>query len=878
MTDLSKIRPTTPSFTLGYWRPWKEDSDIIDSYLDYIKDVQLVKYGADTVGKYIDQSSKENIRAINQLGTNLGKGLEVLKNEIEISNKYLQENVISLKTLVRQQNISIELLRGINNLLRVPDNEKERQRAIELGMQFFKNAEFNEELFVDALEELKKAESLMKQDYFVLHHIGLIYMSSIEHVDLKQAYRYFRDAAKYSEVESNKGAIQIYNVLDQQRNYTEDNLKLICAESFSCAASAAYASGKFEIAVIDQKKTVTYRGESFDIFILAKYQVRNGDVEDAIENLKKCISTDNHLASLVFKELDLISSPEVRNLIASLHLEIDEKNKNILNKINAYNSEITADITKDFFRKTETYESKMDGFKILSDWSNVISKKSKIIDEKSKEILKILENYNFQGDFEKLKLLIREIKLNDKSSVEEKERLLIDSVNYCIDNNIDIDQSYRDELLKEIKTNNVSGLEQEKNEINKKIDNNIVSTIKVKNISRKLNTGGGFGCLSFIFLFIIVTISGVTFPNLSAGESGSFIFCLGFTITLIFQMIINQLIVITKEKKLFDGEKLTFFDVLKQFPWFKWGDYNFNKKWKRKNQTEINSYNEKLKNEIKRIEKLQLLEVEHRLIELNKINTNDDKIKQDFLDVIKTQNNKLAHITKEVEDFKTNRNILKTKNTSDIKTNEPHKNASIEEWIAYYEDNPDLIDDASNITDSYKKIISEYNQNDNTINQERSKPFNQKELEELEKQNYFNKKENTKEVEQSAKKLSIYDEFYKNVNINSVEEMIEYENKNAPNKLYEDEFLLKSKLDDDGTYHRIHKLLNTIICDDEIFFLSNENSISVKKFNKIQPGKLGKLYKIRIEFSYFKNKNLKIRYTYLDQYENLITTFDIPTQ
>ena len=61
----------------------------------------------------------------------------------------------------------------------------------------------------------------------------------------------------------------------------------------------------------------------------------------------------------------------------------------------------------------------MYGFKILSDWSNVISKKSKIIDEN--EILKILENYTFQGEFEKLKLLIKELKLNDKSSVEEKE-------------------------------------------------------------------------------------------------------------------------------------------------------------------------------------------------------------------------------------------------------------------------------------------------------------------------------------------------------------------------------------------------------------------------------------------------------------------------
>lgn len=150
-------------------------------------------------------------------------------------------------------------------------------------------------------------------------------------------------------------------------------------------------------------------------------------------------------------------------------------------------------------------------------------------------------------------------------------------------------------------------------------------------------------------------------------------------------------------------------------------------------------------------------------------------------------------------------------------------------------------------------------------------------MEELEKQNYFNKKENISVIEQSSEKLSVYEEFYKNVNINSIEEMIEYDNKDAPNKLYEDEFLLKSTLDDDGTYHRIHKLLNTIISENEIFFLSKENSISINKFNKIQPGKLEKLYDTRKEFSYFKNKNLNIRYTYVDQYENMISTFDIQT-
>jgi hypothetical protein len=54
---MNNITPTPPSLVFGYWRPWKEDTKLFDSYLDYVKDKSLVKYGADTVGKYISQAS-----------------------------------------------------------------------------------------------------------------------------------------------------------------------------------------------------------------------------------------------------------------------------------------------------------------------------------------------------------------------------------------------------------------------------------------------------------------------------------------------------------------------------------------------------------------------------------------------------------------------------------------------------------------------------------------------------------------------------------------------------------------------------------------------------------------------------------------------------
>lgn len=86
---MSNIIPSKPSFVFGYWRPWKENSSFFDSYLDYSRDTSLVKYGADTVGQYISQASKEQVHAINQLGQAIGRGMNVLSNQMSDINESL---------------------------------------------------------------------------------------------------------------------------------------------------------------------------------------------------------------------------------------------------------------------------------------------------------------------------------------------------------------------------------------------------------------------------------------------------------------------------------------------------------------------------------------------------------------------------------------------------------------------------------------------------------------------------------------------------------------------------------------------------------------------------------------------------------------------
>ena len=113
---MSNITPITPSYTLGYWRPWKDNSNMIDSYLDYTKDVSLVKYGADTVGNYINQASKEQVQAINQLGQAVGRGMNILSNQMSDVND-------SLNFLNRNMDIQIEQQKLSNLLLQKLDKE-----------------------------------------------------------------------------------------------------------------------------------------------------------------------------------------------------------------------------------------------------------------------------------------------------------------------------------------------------------------------------------------------------------------------------------------------------------------------------------------------------------------------------------------------------------------------------------------------------------------------------------------------------------------------------------------------------------------------------------------------------------------------------------
>lgn len=326
---MSSTSVRKPSFAFTYWRPWKSDSSITDSFLDYVRDTSLASYTAASVGKYITAASEKQVEAIRSVGSRIDAGCALLNGtlgriddrlqDIDISLQYLNRNV---DLMVEQQRVQVMLLNDIRKLLRIPESEKERQHAIELGCKFYVNAQHDPDLYTDALEELLKAESMMKQDYFVLHRIGCIYLYTETHMDIAKALDYFVKAAKYAKVESDPEALRLHNMLTanargpmlSKRNDVRF-INTIAAESFEKAALSCYILGDDQQALEMQLQAVKYEDSPENNYYLAKYYARLGRSHEAADVLRVTIDQAPAVAPAVLRDLDLANDAEVLRVL-----------------------------------------------------------------------------------------------------------------------------------------------------------------------------------------------------------------------------------------------------------------------------------------------------------------------------------------------------------------------------------------------------------------------------------------------------------------------------------------------------------------------------------------------------------------------------------
>lgn len=358
-----------PGFLLSYWRPWDENSSFVDSWGDYLRDKSMVEYGAQKIGSFIKEASREQVHAtmqaartqsmatvkaaaiqvdaIQKAATMIGYQLEDVKKELKFLNRRMDISI-------EQQRVSLMLQDNIAQLLKIPNSEKERQQAITLGIQFFVNASKNPELFDDALEEFLKAESMKKQDYFVLHRIGCIYMFTQKHMDIPKALDYFQRAGKYSSVESDPSALRLANILTNSINseytqHTSDpkSIQLLAGDSFEKAALASYIIGDDKKAIDYQKMAITYNPCPENRFKLGKYLVRSGDASEALKQLNYSISRKPELINAIVSDVDTANNPKVIGFVEKKVQEADLSLNDAFEKLLERGEEIDVSMVSD---------------------------------------------------------------------------------------------------------------------------------------------------------------------------------------------------------------------------------------------------------------------------------------------------------------------------------------------------------------------------------------------------------------------------------------------------------------------------------------------------------------------------------------------------
>lgn len=319
-----------------------------DRYKHYIRDKTLVQYGASLISESIERSTGQitsSLRDINQsiqeqtahltatiniVGSRICARLDNISHELSSLNRRAD-------MMIEQQRMSNLLLHNIVELLKIPNSEKERQQAITNGIRFLANASINPELFSDALEEFLKAESYQKQDYFVLHRIGCIYLYSEGNLAPDKAMDYFARAAKYAKVESDPNAVRMANLLTNSVNTAysqimgnQNSILSLAADSYEKAAFAAYVANDLQKAIEYQESSNALKETPQGLFFLSKYQAHENNIEASLPLLTQAVESEPKLAGGIFQEVDMMVQPEIVNYIEQKDKEINAGLEDIL--------------------------------------------------------------------------------------------------------------------------------------------------------------------------------------------------------------------------------------------------------------------------------------------------------------------------------------------------------------------------------------------------------------------------------------------------------------------------------------------------------------------------------------------------------------------
>ena len=307
-------------------------------YLDYLRDATLHKYTAEATGQFIQRASRDQVAAVGRLGAQFQSSIAAQTGQITAGIAAQTGQITSalssgfgmlsdrLGALAECQRATNMLTGNVAQLLRIPDSERQRQHDIEMGLKFLSNAQHDQDLFKDALEEFLKAEKLQAQDYFVLQKIGMIYLYVPALVDLRLAADYLTRAGKYGAVESHANSATSASLLTkdptkdlaQQPGLQPLNIARIAAESYIAASRAEYALSNLAAALqLAQKAVKICPTLSAAQLQQGKCAAATGQPALAASSVRSAIAARSGVGTQAVGDLDLLTVPAVTDLLAN---------------------------------------------------------------------------------------------------------------------------------------------------------------------------------------------------------------------------------------------------------------------------------------------------------------------------------------------------------------------------------------------------------------------------------------------------------------------------------------------------------------------------------------------------------------------------------
>lgn len=324
----------------------KEYSNVIRNSTE--QQVSAIRESASIVSATLENGFKLTASKIeggfNQIYDKLNQEFGNVTNQLKDINFEINSLVdivdYRMSMLLEQQNINNILTENIALLLRIPDFEKERQYYIEQGLKFLKNAQIDEDLYKDALDNFIQAEAKNSTDYFVLHRIGMIYQYAPQLLDITKAEDYFRRAAKYAFTETHPQSVKLLNILSgniskklNEQSTPENEIKKVAASSYFQAGISCYIQGKFSEAVECTDKAFNLCPTMLDAgFSNAKALAVTGNIQKCLEVLEKVVRADRNYAISTTKDLDLMNQSEILKFLDKLRTETVQNAKNLIDQ------------------------------------------------------------------------------------------------------------------------------------------------------------------------------------------------------------------------------------------------------------------------------------------------------------------------------------------------------------------------------------------------------------------------------------------------------------------------------------------------------------------------------------------------------------------